>query len=375
MLKMFTIKPKHWVRLRLQCSYLAIFFTMCILAIFSKIEICYPDIALENMFVEVANKVKPAVVSIVTKHANEVKEKTSERIGFGSGMIIDPEGYILTADFVVADAEDIEVIFPDRREFKGELKGIDKRFGVAVIKIDTKGLPVVEFGDSDALKVTQFVMAAGYGHGGLSFTVGVINALNRRLSTPSNYVISDFIQTDVAMLPGFGGGPLVNIKGEVIGILYVRVIDGVSYVIPVNSVKQAIDSLIKHGRVTRGWLGIGLEDINPELAKSLGLPDLNGVFVMEVFPDTPAEKSGLKVEDVIRSFDGKDVKSSSDLMLAAATTDVGKRVKILIIRDKSEKEIEVEVGERPEEKKSTLMQKSETKQEVPVIGDIPVIGK
>ncbi|MBI4377944.1 MAG: trypsin-like peptidase domain-containing protein, partial [Nitrospinae bacterium] len=266
------------------------------------------------MFVNVANKVKPAVVSIITKHANEVKEKTSERIGFGSGMIIDPEGYILTADFVVADTEDIEVIFPDKREFKGELKGMDKRFGVAVIKIDAKGLPVVEFGDSDALKVTQFVMAAGYGHGGLSFTVGVINALNRRLSTPSNYVISDFIQTDVAMLPGFGGGPLVNMKGEVIGILYIRVVDAVSYAIPVNSVKQAIDRLIKHGRVTRGWLGIGIEDINPELAKSLGLPDLNGVFVTEVFSDAPAEKSGLKVEDVIRSFDGKEVKSSRDLM-------------------------------------------------------------
>lgn len=354
-----------------------VIFMMCILAIFSKIEICCPDIASENMFVEVANKVKPAVVSIVTKHANEVKEKISERIDYGSGMIIDTEGYILTADSVVTNAEDIKVILPDRREFDGELKGMDKRFGVAVIKIDAKGLPAVGFGDSDALKVRQFVIASGYqGNGsGPTFIVGVINAFKRSLPPPSNYVFGDLIQTDAPILPGFGGGPLVNIKGEVIGVLYVHVTDGVSCAIPVNSVKQAIDSLIKHGRVTSGWLGVGIWDIKPELAKSLGLLDLNGVFVMEVFPDTPAEKAGLRVEDVIRSFDGKDIKSPSDLMLAVATTDVGKRVKVLIIRDKSEKEIEVEVGERPEEKKSTLMRKSKTKQEVLVIGDIPVIGK
>lgn len=218
-----------------------VIFMTCILAILYKIDICYPDTAIENVFVETARKVGPAVVRIVTKHA----PSEFEQMDVGSGMIIDTEGYILTADFAVTDAEDIKVILPDRREFKGEIKGRDKKIGVAVIKISAKGLPTVEFGDSNALKVRQFVMASCY-HGNESsptFTVGVVSALHRSLLVSNRYEFNDLIQTDAGMKAGFGGGPLVDTDKKVVGMILSELTPGVGYAIPINRVRNILESL------------------------------------------------------------------------------------------------------------------------------------
>ena len=359
-----------------------VIFMMCILVIFSKIEICYPDTAIENVFVASARRIGPAVVCIVTKHAFEVKiiddvpiigkifrtqetetpsvnPRKFEQVGIGSGIIIDSDGYILTADFVVTNTEDIKVILSDRREFKGEVKGRDKRRGVAVIKIEAKGLPAVELGDSDALKLIQFVMATGYDGGltpygdGPSFTIGVISALHRSLPFYDKYVFSDLIQTDAFMRLGFGGGPLVDTNGKVIGICFVtespEKSPGIGYAIPINRVKDVLEKLKLGKEIDYGWMGIGLIDIDDRLAADYGLKDKRGVFIAEVFKDTPAEKSGLWEEDIILEFDGKPINNVRGLTELVSMSEPGKSVILKVVRNGKEKVISVEIGTRPKE--------------------------
>ncbi len=351
--------------------------------------------AFENAFVEVIDRVKPAVVSIATeriekyrdsfgpfgfgddsfdelfrhffgqprREAPRGREKEYRIPGLGSGVIIDEEGYVLTNEHVIQDADKITVTLPDGRKFKGELKGKDARSDLAIIKIRGKNLPAVALGDSDALKVGQLTIAIGnpfgfFGSSEPAVSSGIVSALGRSLRMPDGRggerAYNDLIQTDAAINRGNSGGPLLNIKGEIIGINVAIAStsggsQGVGFAIPVNIAKDIIGSLIEGKRVLYGWLGINIRDIDQDLADYFGLKDIQGVFVDKVLEDTPAEKGGFKETDIIKTFNGVKVKNVRDLLKVVGRAPIGEKAKIGIVRGKKPLTLEVEVGERPEE--------------------------
>ncbi|MCM8779494.1 MAG: Do family serine endopeptidase [Candidatus Omnitrophica bacterium] len=345
-------------------------------------------LTLENAFVKVAEEVGPAVVSISTETTEvvggrefffspfgddffdeffkeffgEIPRRKFKRMGIGSGVIVHKDGYILTNQHVIESAQKIVVTLPDGREFKGEVKGVDTRGDLAVIKINAHNLPVAKLGNSDEVKIGQWSIAIGNPFGFAinnpkpTLTVGVISALNRTLPRTSrrDRLYTGLIQTDAAINPGNSGGPLVNIKGEVIGINVAIFTtsggyQGVGFAIPINTAKAVLQNLIEGKKVAYGWLGINIQDIDEKIMDYFGLSDKEGVIVAEVLADTPAEKAGLKEGDIIKTYEGEKVKDTNDLMLKVGYTPVGKKVKLGIIRDKRELDIEVVVGERPEE--------------------------
>ncbi|MBI3561347.1 MAG: DegQ family serine endoprotease [Gammaproteobacteria bacterium] len=270
----------------------------------------------------------------------------------GSGFIVDTSGYILTNQHVVKDATEIVVRLNDRRELKAKVIGSDARSDIALLKIDATNLPVLKLGNSEKEKVGEWVMAIGSPFGfDHSVSVGVISAMGRSLPS-ENYV--PFIQTDVAINPGNSGGPLFNLQGEVIGInsqIYTRSggFMGLSFAIPINVAMDVVKQIKEKGKVTRGWLGILIQDVNRELAESFGMDKPMGAAVLRVLENSPAEKAGFKVGDVVVEFDGKTIHTSSDLPLAVGSTPIGKKVKVKIIRDGKPTSLTVKIAELPAE--------------------------
>jgi serine protease Do len=252
----------------------------------------------------------------------------------GSGFIISGDGYILTNYHVVAGADEIKVKLSDSREFKGVLKGGDEKLDIALIKIDAKGnLPVAPLGDSDTLEVGEPVMAIGNPFGlAQTVTAGIVSAKGRVIGSGP---YDDFIQTDASINPGNSGGPLFNSKGEVVGINTAIVAggQGIGFAIPINMAKEIIPQLKEKGKVTRGWFGVVVQPVTPELAQSFGLAETNGVLVSQVIKDSPAERAGLKSGDIIIEFDGKPIHEMHELPRIAANLPVGKKAAVKILRD------------------------------------------
>ena len=268
----------------------------------------------------------------------------------GSGFIISSDGYILTNAHVVNEADEVIVKLSDKREFKAKIVGIDKRTDVALVKIEATGLPKVNIGDPAKLKVGEWVAAIGSPFGlENTMTAGIVSAKGRALPQ-ENFV--PFIQTDVAINPGNSGGPLFNLAGEVVGInsqIYSRSGGsmGLSFSIPIDVAIDVSNQLKASGRITRGWLGIAIQEITKELAESFGMKNTNGALVANVEKNGPADKGGLESGDVITKFDNKPIVSSSDLPRAVGSTKPGKVAVVEIIRKGNVKTLNIGVGEMP----------------------------
>ncbi|MFO1352688.1 MAG: DegQ family serine endoprotease [Gammaproteobacteria bacterium] len=271
--------------------------------------------------------------------------------GQGSGFIISPDGYVLTNTHVVADADEVLVRLTDRREFKAKVIGSDERADVALLKIDGSGLPTVSLGDSGSLKVGDWVLAIGSPFGfDYSATQGIVSAVGRSLPD-GTYV--PFIQTDAAVNPGNSGGPLFDLSGKVVGInsqIFSRSggYMGLSFAIPINVAKNVADQLKAQGYVSRGWLGVMIQDLNQDLAKSFGMDKPHGALVSQVTPDSPAAKAGFKSGDVIVSFDGKPIDRSNDLPVLVGSTAVGASAKVEVVRDGKPETLNVTIGKLEE---------------------------
>lgn len=272
--------------------------------------------------------------------------------GLGSGFIVTADGHILTNAHLIQDATDVTVKLNDRREFKAKVIGADRRSDIAVLKIDARGLPTVKIGDPHKVRVGEWVAAIGSPFGlENSVTSGIVSAKSRALPD-SNYV--PFIQTDVAINPGSSGGPLLNLQGEVIGInsqIYSRTggYMGLSFAIPIDVAKKVETDLMRHGKVSRGRLGIGIQTVDQALAKSFGLDKPAGVIINGVEQGSPADKAGLKPGDIVLKFDGKDVGRPNDLPALVAATKPGTKTEIEVWRKDGRKTLSVTVGELPDE--------------------------
>jgi serine protease Do len=280
------------------------------------------------------------------------EERRSE--GFGSGVIVSKDGYILTNNHVVGDADEILVTTSDDREFEAEIVGSDSLSDVAVIKLkgDIKDLPVAYLGDSEKLKPGDWVMAVGNPFN-LSSTVttGIVSAVGRHTGGIAMY--QNFIQTDAAINPGNSGGALVNIDGELVGIntmIYTRSggYMGIGFAIPINMARKIMEQILYKGKVERGWLGVQIGDIDQSMKEALGLKTSRGVLINEVFKGQPADKAGIKAGDVILSIDGVRTGSANDLRNTVASIEPGKKVPIEIVRDGKEKTIQAVLSMRDE---------------------------
>ncbi len=347
---------------------------------------------LQAAFIRIGQQVGPAVVSISTEQIERVKqspffggeapfedffrqfygdvpEREFHRFGLGSGVIIDPRGFILTNEHVVAAAEKIMVTLADGREFSGTVKGKDPRSDLAVVKIDAKKLSVASLGDSSTVKTGQWAVALGNPFGLMgsgpsaramgaepTLMVGVISALNRQLprSSRGDRDYSDLIQTDAAINPGNSGGPLLNLQGEVIGVNVAilsssRGFEGIGFAIPINKAKGILDQLMEGKTIVYGWLGIQIQDITDDVAEYYGLSDREGVVVYQVLPDAPASKAGMKDGDIIKAFDGQTIHHSRELIEQVSRTKAGRRVKVGLLRDGKPQTLDVDIGARPAE--------------------------
>lgn len=332
-------------------------------------------------FTELAKTVKPSVINIrstkLVKHPSggfwspfgpkspfrdffgdefferffgEMPPREFPQNSLGSGFIIDEQGYILTNNHVIEKAEEIKVILSDEEEFDAKVVGRDPKTDIALIKIETKKpLQPVTMGDSGKLQVGEWVIAIGNPFG-LEHTVtaGIVSAKGRVIGSGP---YDDFIQTDASINPGNSGGPLINMRGEVVGIntAIIYKAQGIGFAIPINMAKQVLPQLKEKGEVTRGWLGVMIQKVTPELAKQFGLEKPEGALVAQVLEDSPAEKAGIQREDIIIEFDQKKVNKMSELPRMVANTPVGKGVKVKLIRQGEEKILDVMVGELKEE--------------------------
>jgi serine protease Do len=267
----------------------------------------------------------------------------------GSGFILDRDGYIVTNNHVIEGADEIKVSLANDKEFDGEIVGRDPNTDLALIKIKgAADLVPLKLGDSDKLPVGSWVVAMGSPFGlEQTVTAGIVSAKGRVIGSGP---YDDFIQTDASINPGNSGGPLLNMNGEVVGINTAIVAQGqgIGFAIPINLARGIIDQLKTHGSVTRGWLGVGIQDLTPELAEYYGLKDKRGVLVAQVFEGDPADKAGIKAKDLIIEVDGKPVSSSRELTAMIAAIPVGQKTPIKILRDGQEKTVNVEIAKRPE---------------------------
>ena len=271
----------------------------------------------------------------------------------GSGVIVSADGYIVTNAHVVEKADEIKVLLSDKREFTGKVVGSDPKSDVAVIKINGKDLPTLVWGDSEKIEIGEYALAIGNPFGlNSTITLGIISAVGRANMGIEQY--ENFIQTDAAINPGNSGGALVNTRGELIGIntaIFSRTGGnmGIGFAIPSNMAKNVMDSLIKTGKVVRGYLGVSIQDVNPKIAKQFGLDKAQGALVGDVVSDSPADKAGIKSGDVIVRFDGKAVENSTMLRHRAAETAVGKNVEVELVRDKQPLKLNLKVVEQPKD--------------------------
>ena len=271
------------------------------------------------------------------------------QIGQGSGFIISDDGYIVTNNHVVGDADVITVKVNDGREFTARRIGSDEKSDVAVIKIDGENLPTLPLGDSDALEVGEWVIAIGNPFGlAETLTFGIVSAKGRSTVGINDY--EDFIQTDAAINPGNSGGPLINLEGEAIGINTAIFSSsggsvGIGFAIPINMAKNIKDQLVKDGKVTRGQLGVMIGELTKDLADYFGIDSTKGVLVSDVLKDSPAEKAGLEAGDIILKIDGQDVEGTGKLRNTIAMVAPGTKVQLLVYRDGKEKTVTVSIGE------------------------------
>lgn len=291
---------------------------------------------------------------------------SAERTSLGSGFIISKDGYILTNNHVVENADEIVVRLNDRRELDAKLIGADKTTDLALLKVEAKNLPTVKLGDSEKLEVGEWVIAIGSPFGfDYSVTAGIVSAKGRSLPN-DNYV--PFIQTDVAINPGNSGGPLFDLNGKVVGInsqIYTRSggFMGVSFAIPINVALEVSEQLKDKGRVSRGWLGVMIQEVNKDLAESFGLSKAAGALVVQIMPNSPASASDLENGDIITHLNGKLINLSSDLPQLIGRVKPGEKVTLDVVRNGKQKKVTVEIGLIPEsnsELASTGKAKSES---------------
>ncbi len=278
----------------------------------------------------------------------------------GSGFIVSKDGYVISNYHVVKGAGEIVVRLSDRRELKAEIVGSDPRTDIAVLKVKAEGeLPVVKLGRSESLQVGEWVLAIGSPFGfDHSVTAGIVSAKGRSLPN-ENYV--PFIQTDVAINPGNSGGPLFNLDGEVVGVnsqIYSRTggFMGLSFAIPIDVVMNVYGQLRETGSVSRGWLGVLIQDVTGELAESFKMKTPHGALVSKVLPDSPAAKAGIEAGDVIMRFGGKDIATSSDLPPMVGTTRVGQKIELEVIRDGSKRAMFITIGQLPEDQQEAAVE-------------------
>ena len=325
-----------------------------------------------DAFIQVAEKGNPAVVSIISEKTIERNfhyffepfengSPREERKGhsLGSGVIIDASnGYIITNNHVIEDAEEIKVILFDKREMKAKIIAADPPSDIAVIKVEPGGLTTVDLGNSEKLKVGEWVVAIGspFGlHLNHTVTAGIVSAVGRN-DVISRNNFEDFIQHDAAINPGNSGGALFNLDGKLIGINTAIATDGfsrgnagVGFAIPINMVKRIMEDLIADGKVTRGWLGVQIQDLNSNMIKTLGLDNRNGALISQVIKNSPAEDAGVENKDVVIAVDGKKVDNSSQLKNIISTGRPNDKTKLTIIRDGKVKKLTVTLGTRPDQ--------------------------
>jgi serine protease Do len=275
----------------------------------------------------------------------------------GSGFLIDESGFIVTNNHVIEDADQIKVIMASGKEFDAELVGRDPKTDLALIRIEgAQNIKPLELGDSQKLKVGSWVVAIGSPFGlEQTVTAGIVSAKGRIIGSGP---YDDFIQTDASINPGNSGGPLLNMNGEVVGINTAIIASGqgIGFAIPIDMAKGIIDQLKSKGEVTRGWLGVGIQDLTPELAEYYGLKEQKGVLVTQVFEGDPADKAGIKVNDVIVSVDGHGLSTGRDLSARIANTPVGQKTKIDLIREGKQKTLTVTLAKRDDEEKLVATQ-------------------
>ena len=324
-----------------------------------------------NSFSAVTKKVMPSVVSVftskevkVSRHplfnnpnfrdllglGDQLEEQTKRKTGLGSGVIISPEGYILTNHHVIAAADEIEIALNDGRNAKAIIIGSDPETDLAVIKIDMKGLPSITFGHSDQAEVGDIVLAIGNPFGlGQTVTMGIISALGRTLGINT---YENFIQTDAAINPGNSGGALVDIKGNLIGIntlIFSRTGGslGIGLSIPTIVAKKIMEQIIQTGKVTRGYIGVEVQDLTKELAESFRLTNNKGALIAGVYPEGPADRAGIRRGDILIAVEGKPVTNSSDMLNLIAALSPGQTATLMILRNQEEKPFEIRVDKRP----------------------------
>jgi serine protease Do len=325
-------------------------------------------------FADLVEEVAPAVVKIntVTKGRNQTQQNMQGQLpeifrelleqrnrqqqpprqarSMGSGFVISEDGYLLTNHHVVDQADEIEVLFSDRREYSAKVIGSDRRSDLALLKIEAKNLPTVKFADADSLRAGEWVLAIGSPFGlDYSVAAGIVSAIGRSIPTEKGENYVPFIQTDVAINPGNSGGPLFNLQGEVVGInsqIYSRSGGsiGLSFSIPTSVALSVVDQLKKTGKVQRGWLGVVMQDVNRALAESLELDKPQGALINAVEPDGPADKGGINPGDVIVQFDGQDIVDSGDLPHVVGSMAPGSKAKVEIYREGKRKTLNVVVG-------------------------------
>ena len=336
--------------------------------------------SLQDAFVQVAQSVKPAVVNIATtqrprpqegRRAPQVppqfrgpfrdffgedfferffgEQPQRERRSLGSGVIVDKRGYILTNNHVIEQADEIEVRLSDKRKFTAKVIGKDSKTDLAVIKIDAPDdLPVAKLGDSTKIRIGEWAIAIGNPFGlDQTVTVGVISAVGRSEVGITTY--EDFIQTDASINPGNSGGPLLNLNGEVIGIntAIVATGQGIGFAIPISMAKEIKDRLIAQGKVVRGWLGVGIQELTEELAAQFGVKPEDGVLVGNVMKDSPAERGGMKPGDIIQEFSGTKISGVHQLQREVAQSPVGSPVRLKVLREKQPVMLTIVLGEQP----------------------------
>ncbi|MDH4186767.1 MAG: DegQ family serine endoprotease [Nitrospira sp.] len=354
-----------------------------------------------NGFTEVAKAVTPAVVNITTVMVEKVSEshggqdELRERMeeffggpggpfgprgfrgpqgpgeprerrsgGQGSGVIVTTDGYILTNNHVIEGARTVTIMLPDKREFPGKVIGSDPKTDLAVVKIEGQNLPTVSWGDATKLQVGEYVLAVGNPFGlNSTVTLGIVSALGRGRMGITQY--EDFIQTDAAINPGNSGGALVNTKGELVGIntaIFSQTggYQGVGFAVPTSMSRPVYESLVKNGKVVRGFLGVSIQDLNRDLAKSFGLKDAKGALISDVKDDGPAGQAGLKQGDIITVYQGVPIDDAVALQRNVTKTAVGTKVAIRVFRDGHERDLAVTVGEQPDTTKIAKAESGET---------------
>ena len=310
---------------------------------------------IQGVITDLAERATPSVVNLFpltgsSRARDRASERTPNASGSGSGLIVDSAGYIVTNNHVIGDAAEVEVRFSDKTRLVAQVVGKDPDTDLALLKVNTdRPLPSARFGDSATVKVGQLVLAVGNPFGlDRTVTLGVVSGIGRENINLSRY--ENFIQTDASINPGNSGGPLLNLYGEVIGIntAIINFAQGIGFAIPSNMAKQVIEHLLAKGRVARGWLGVGIQPLTPDLAKKFGVAENEGVLVNEVFANDPAAAAGIKPGDIIIKIDGHVVDSPNKLSRLIGTLAPGATSKIEIVRNLTRMMLEIRLSERRE---------------------------